>query len=161
MPKARLTAVLLFVLILLQGSSDLTILFEHVLARFDGVIVAREDVRYPLWTHYHATRYTIRGSDDRPQVYIADAGEGGLHGFSVGTQLRKERWRTDYEANGRRVDDFPVALYGFWVILNSCLALAAAILAIMIRIRDRNARELAAAFERAQHRLETDEDLPP
>ena len=161
MPRAHLAPTFLIALIILQGASEYTIFFGHLLARFDGVVAAREDVRYPPWTRHHATRYTIRGSDGREQGYIADSAEGGTHGFAAGTYLRKQRWRMGYEENGQRVDDFPAALYGFWVIFDSGLALAATILAIMIRIRDRNARELAAAAQRAQRRLETGDDLPP
>jgi hypothetical protein len=161
MPKVRLSPAFIVVLIILQGWPDYSIFFGHLLARFDGVVVAAKGVRYPPWTRHRAMRYTIRESDGREQIYIADPVEGGPDGFSVGTRLRKERGRLDYEENDRRVDDFPIAIYGFWVIVNTGLLIGAVILAIMIHIRDRAARELAAAFERAEHRLETDGDLPP
>lgn len=161
MLKAHLAPAFVLALVILQGASEYTIFFGHLLAQFDGLVAAREDVRYPPWSRSHATRYTIRGSDRREQAYIADSAEGGTGGFAVGTYLRKQRWRMAYEANGRRVDDFPTAFYGFWVILDSGLGLAAIVLAFMIRIRDRNARELAAAAERARRRLEAGDDLPP
>jgi hypothetical protein len=161
MSKTRLAPALVVAFVIVRGASDYTIFFGHLLAQFDGVVAARKDVRYPPWTRYHATRYTIRGSDGRERAYIADPTEGGTHGFAMGTHLEKQRWRMDYEENGRRVDDFPVALYGFWVIFNTGLGLGAIILAIMIRIRDRSSRDLAAAAARAERRLEAGDDLPP
>jgi hypothetical protein len=161
MPRLGSSPALLVLLTILYGWGDYTIVFGHPLAQFDGVVVAAKDVRYPPWARYHLMRCAIRGSDGREQIYIADPVEGGPDGFSVGTRLRKERWRLDYEENGRSVDDFPIVMYGLWVILDTGLLIGAVILAIMIRIRDRNARELAAAYERAEHRLETDGDLPP
>jgi hypothetical protein len=161
MQKAQLGPVALILLIILQGGSDYSIFFGHLLARFDGVVATREDVRFPPWTHFHAIRYTIRQDDGRERTYIADPIEGGRGGFPIGTRLRKDRWRLEYEAGGRATDDFPAALYGLWVIVNTGLMLGAIVLAIMIHNRDRNARENEAAFDRAERRLERGDDLPP
>jgi len=123
----------------------------HFLADFDGVVVARsKSVHYPPWTRNLATRYVIQEADGRKYVYYADPSEGELGGFPIGTHLTKQRWRMDYEADGRTRQDFPLPLYLLWMIIDFAILVAVVILGIMIRIRDRRTHDLEAALERGR-----------
>ena len=86
----------------------------------------------------------IREADGTERVYHADAAEGHINGFPIGSRLTKRRWHLDYELDGRTRNDFPLPLYAFWMILDLGLLLSCVILAIMINLRDRRARELEA-----------------
>ena len=155
MTKAHTTPAVAIIVILLISSGDYGIVLGHLLAQFDGVLVARTDnLHYPPWTRNGATRYVIHGADGRDHVYYADPGEGRSGGFPLGTELRKRRWHFDYVENGQPRNDFPFPLYFFFLVLDSGLLVACVIVAIMIQIRDRNAHELAAAVERGQRLLE-------
>lgn len=154
----RISPFLVVVLVLARGSGDYAVVLEHLLAQFDGVVVARTDVRYPPWTRNHATRYVIRGSDGQERIFTTDPSDGGTHGFPIGTRLRKQRWDLSYEENGQPVNDFPLAWYGLWLIVDFAVVAGCVILAIMIRIRDRTAHELAAAVERGKRLLESGDD---
>ena len=154
MRKAHAGPGAVFLMIVLVSSGEYATVLGHYLAQFDGVVVARtEFVHYPSWTRNLTTRYLIRDSDGREKVYYADPSQGFIDGFPVGTHLNKQRWSMAYEANGRAMDDFPLAIYGFWMILDSGLLIGCVILALMIRARDRRTRELEAAVERGEQLL--------
>jgi hypothetical protein len=59
----------------------------------------------------------------------------------------------EYEANGQTMNDFPLPIYGFWMILDFGLLVGCVILAFMMHARDRRTRELEAAVERGQQVL--------
>jgi hypothetical protein len=79
---------------------------------------------------------------------------GAHFGFPLGTILKKQRWHFDYEEDGKPRNDFPFPFFLLFLVLDAGLLIAAAIIAIMIRQRDRSARELATAVERGQRLLE-------
>jgi hypothetical protein len=155
MRKSHITPGAAILAVLLLSSGEYATVAGHFLAQFDGVVVARtEFVHYPPWTRNLTTKYSIRETDGREHVYYADPSEGGrVDGFPIGTHLTKQRWRMDYEADGQPRDDFPLPIYGFWMILDFGLLVALLILAAMIRARDRRTRELEAAVERGQQVL--------
>ena len=141
-------------MILLVSSGEYATVAGHYLGQFDGVVVARtEFVHYPSWTRNLSTRYLIRESDGRERVYYADPSQGYIDGFPLGTRLSKQRWHMEYEANGQTMNDFPLPIYGFWMILDFGLLVSCVILAFMMRARDRRTRELEAAVERGQQVL--------
>jgi hypothetical protein len=70
--------------------------------------------------------------------------------------LSKQRWHLDYEEDGRPRNDFPLPLYAFFLMLDSGLLFGAVVLSLMVRSRDRKARELAAAVECGRRILEND-----
>ncbi len=157
MRKAHIPPGVAILVILLSSSGEYATVLGHLLARFDGVVVARkEDVHYPPWTRNLTTRYIIRESNGRRHVYYADPSEGRRDGFPIGTRLTKQRWRFDYEEDGEARNDFPFVLYAFWMVLDFGLLTACVILAIMIRVRDRRTRELQAAVERGKRLLESE-----
>lgn len=144
---------ILFILLLSCG--EFAMVAGQYLAQFDGVVVARTDfVHYPFWTRNLTTRYVIHESAGRERVYYADSI------FAIGTHLKKQRWRMDYEKDGMTRDDFPLPMYLFWIVFDLCLVTGCVILGIMINLRDRRARELEAAFERAQQDLLRDDRDP-
>jgi len=144
-----------FLLILMVSSGEYATVAGHYLAQFDGVIVGRTQfVHYPPWTRNLTTRYLIREPDGRERAYYADPSQGHIDGFPIGTQLSKQRWRMEYEANGQRMNDFPPPIYGFWMILDFGLLVGCVILAFMNRARDRRTREAEAAMRRGQHLLQ-------
>jgi len=157
MRRAHITPGVATLAILLSSSGDFAIVLEHLLAQFDGVVVARaDDVHYPPWTRNLANRYVVRESDGRDRVYYADPSEGHLNGFPIGTRVTKQRWRMDYEENVQRRNDFPFVIYAFWMTIDFALLMACVILAIMMNIRDRHNCELAAAVERGKRLLESE-----
>ena len=140
--------------VVLLGSGEYAMVIGHLLADFDGVVVARSDsIHYPPWTRNLANRYVIQEANGRKYVYYADPSEGDLGGFAIGTRITKERWRMDYEADGRTRQDFPLPLYLLWMILDFGIFVAVIILGIMIRMRDRRTRDLEAAVERGRELL--------
>ena len=157
MRRAYIAPSVAILAIFLSSSGDLAIVLEHLLAQFDGVVVARtDDVHYPFWTRNLATRYVVRGFDGRDRVYYADPSEGHLNGFPIGTRVTKQRWRMEYEENGQTRNDFPFAIYAFWLMFDFALLVACAILVIMINLRDRRTRELETAVERGKLLLESE-----
>ncbi len=157
MRKAHIPPGVAILVILLGSSGEYSMVLGHLLARFDGIVVARKDrVYYPLWTRNVATRYVIREFDGRTRVYYADPSEGHRDGFPIGTRLTKQRWHFDYEEDGNPRNDFPFVLYAFWMVLDFGLLTTCVILAIMIRVRDRRVRELQAAVERGKRLLESE-----
>ena len=154
MRKAHLGPGAVFLMILLLSSGECATVAGHYLAQFDGVIVARSEfVHYSSWTRNLTTRYLIHEADGREHIYYADPSQGHIDGFPIGTHLVKQRWHMDYEANGHRMNDFPLPLYAFWMILDFGLMVGCVILGLMIRARDRNTRELESAVERGQEIL--------
>lgn len=143
-----------FLFILLLSCGEFAAVGGQYLARFDGVVIARQEgIYHPFWSHNRTTRYVIRESDGRERVYYADPSLGRLNGFPIGTHLTKQRWRMDYEADGEERNDFPFPLYLFWMLFDSGLMIGCIIIGVMINIRDRHTRELQSALERAEERL--------
>ncbi len=138
--------------ILLLGCGEFGMVGGQYLAQFDGTVVARtEGVYYPFWTRNRVTKYVIRESDGGERVYYAHSS------FPIGAHLSKQRWRLDYELDGKRRDDFPFPFYFFWIMFDLCLVTGCVIVGIMINIRDRRTRELEAAVERAREILAQDD----
>ena len=161
MRKAHIAPGVAILTILLSSSGEYASVIGHYMARFDGVVVARKsDVHYPLWTRNRTTRYEIRESDGQQRVYYADPSQGHIDGFPLGTRLSKQRWHMDYAADGKTRNDFPFPIYFFWMVLDFVLLVAGVILAVMMRSRDRQTRELEAAVQRGE-RLLRDEDREP
>ena len=160
MRQAHVGPGLAFLLILLLSSGEYATVGGHYFAQFDGVVVSRtEFVHYPTWMRNLTTRYLIRELDGREHVYYADPSQGHIHGFRIGTYLSKQRWRMEYEANGRTMNDFPLPIYARWMILDLGLLMGSVTLAIIIRARDRRTRELEASVERGRQVLhETDRE---
>lgn len=157
MRRAHIAPGVAILAILLSCSGDFAIVLEHLLAQFDGVVVARtDDVHYPSWTRNLANRYVVHESDGRDRVYYADPSEGRLDGFPIGTRVTKQRWHMDYEENGQTRNDFPFPIYAFWLMFDFALLVACVILVIMISLRDRRTRELEAAVERGKRLLESE-----
>jgi hypothetical protein len=155
--KAHVPPAVAILTIFLVSSGDFMIVLGHLLAQFDGVVVARtEDVHYPPWTRTRATRYIIRDTDGHQHLYYADSSEGGLDGFPDGTSLKKHRWQFEYEENGQVRNDFPFPFYLLFLILDTGLLVGAVVLAIMMRNRDRRNRELADAVDRGRRLLESE-----
>lgn len=73
--------------------------------------------------------------------------------FSIGAHLSKQRWRLDYKEDGQARNDFPLPIYGFWMIIDFSVLVACVILAFMIQARDRRTRELEAAVGRGEELL--------
>ncbi|HLI63020.1 MAG TPA: hypothetical protein VKV05_06450 [Terriglobales bacterium] len=156
MHKAHIPASVVILSIFLAASGEYAPVLGHYWAQFDGVVVARKDnVRFPPWTRNRANRYVIRDADGTQRVYYADSGEGDLDGFPIGARLTKQRWRMDYQENGRPRDDFPFGIYILPMMLDGLLLGAAVILVVMIRVRDNRNRNLQADYERALRRLES------
>ena len=77
----------------------------------DGVVIASRDVPSTGAPRY-ATEYTVRNADGKEQVFWAGATDGSLaRSMPVGTRIRKERWRLDYERDGQQ-EGFPYLFYG-------------------------------------------------
>jgi hypothetical protein len=76
----------------------------------DGVIVSTLDVPATGAPRY-ATEYTIRSASGTEQILWSGPTDGSLpRSMPVGTRIRKERWRLNYERDGRTVG-FPYIFY--------------------------------------------------
>lgn len=155
MISRRTTPFVAILVILLSGAGDYAIVLEQYCARWNGVVISRtDDIHYPPWTRIRVTKYVVRGIDGSEHSYYLDPAMGAGDGFAPGTVLNKQRWSFAYEEDGKARNDFPFPLYFMFMVLDAGLLIAAVIVAIMIRNRDRSARELAAAVERGQRLLE-------
>ena len=151
----RITPFFAIVVILLSGVGDYAIVLEQYCARWDGVVIARtDDLHYPPWTRIRVTKYVVRGLDGSERTYFSDPSIGARDGFPPGTVLKKQRWTFAYQENGKARNDFPFPFYFLFMVFDAGLLIAAVMVAIMMRNRDRAARELAAAVERGQRLLE-------
>jgi hypothetical protein len=149
------TPFIAILVILLSGVGDYAIVLEQYCARWDGVVIARtDDLHYPPWTRIRVTKYVVRGLDGSESTYHSDPSIGARDGFPPGIVLKKRRWTFAYEEDGKARNDFPFPFYFLLMVLDAGLLIAAVMVAILIRNRDRTARELAAAFERGQRLLE-------
>jgi hypothetical protein len=154
MRKAHASAGGAILLILFLSSGEYAMTIGHLLAQFDGVVIARtENIFYPPWIRNLTTKYVIQASDGRRYIYYADPSEGDLGGFRIGTHLSKSRWHLDYEAEGQARNDFPLPLYLLWMVFDFGMFTAAVAVAIMIRTRERRTRELEDAVERGEELL--------
>jgi hypothetical protein len=86
----------------------------------DGVISSID--RPATGAPRYSTEYILRGPDGQSRHYIAGPTYGFLpRSMPVGTRIKKQRWRLDYERNGRVVNDFAVGFTA--LILGIALAL--------------------------------------
>ena len=98
MSRSHITPGIAILFVLLSSSSEFTMVIEHRLAQFDGVVATRtNDIYYPPWTRNRANRYVIRESGGQEHVYHADSAEDSRDGFPIGTKLTKQRWHMEYE----------------------------------------------------------------
>jgi len=80
-------------------------------AQLDGVVVISQDIPPARGSRY-VTEYTLRGPDGRESQYTAKPLDALLpRGMPVGTNLKKKRWRVDYERDGALVDNFSLPVY--------------------------------------------------
>ncbi len=95
-------------------------LWSRLTLEVDGILVARTPESPSPRIN---ADYIIRGADGRDLRYAAGPTDASLpRDLTVGTRIRKRRWSTAYELNGRDVDDFPTAFYaGMLAVGVSCL----------------------------------------
>jgi len=102
---------LMFALFVLWGFGYETV-GTRLKTQLEGVVLSSRDIPSTGAPRY-VTEYSLRGTDGRESVYTAGPTDASLpRSMPVGTYLKKQRWRLDYEKNGQRVDDFGVFFYG-------------------------------------------------
>jgi hypothetical protein len=90
-------------------------LWTRLITQLEGVVIFSRDIPSTSAPR-HATEYLVRGPDGVETPYIAGPTDAYLpQGMPVGTSVKKLRWRTDYERNGQRVDNFNALLYMLFV----------------------------------------------
>jgi hypothetical protein len=124
---------LLFALIMMW--TTLPAVWSRLVTHVNGIVISSRDIPATNAPRY-ATDYTLRGPDGQTYRYLAGPTDASLpRSMPIGTSLKKQRWRLDYERDGRRVGDFGVLFYGLF------LALAIGCLAWSARLRRRPAQQ--------------------
>jgi len=133
-PSWRAWVFLIYGLYLLYGFGWDTV-GRRLLIDVNGTVVASRDEPAARTPRY-ATYYIVRGRDGREQTLISGATDASLRrSMPVGTRIRKQKWRLDYERDGVR-EEFNTPFYAFVLLIGAALAVSG----VVMLIRGRGAR---------------------